>query len=311
VPYPGYQSDQQLLDAAKSLATQSQAGARADLASQRAQTLAAPKILAARTGKDARGELSGRPCFAGPVALLGRYPWVTGEWSTGSTVRDEFNLVNLPMLEADEDRAAGFVRIRELLCSNPEHKFPEWHERAGEEGAPRLFLKGCPRLIEQLQSAPLEADDEPLLRTAVSQRWEAAGGGLVAALRYAVLSRPSPSEAPKEWIEDMRTRAITSLIDKQNNPRPPVPSIDYTWSPGLTTEGSKRMSETFEETGLEEPGFDELDPGYDPGQEGGAGRPAGVRGKSRSRRKGDRWGGPVLGGICLSGPPGAPHGPPQ
>jgi hypothetical protein len=188
---------------------------------------AAPKILAARTGTDKRGEPSGRNCWAGPVALLGRDPWVTGEWSTGSTVRDEFNLLDLPMREADEDRTAGFVRIRELLRLDPSHKFPEGHPRAGEPGSPGLFLNGCPRLREQLSSAPVEADDEPLPRAAVSQRWEQADGGLVAALRYAVLSRPSPSEKPKPWITDMRDRGVRDFIDQKDNLRSPRAGVDY------------------------------------------------------------------------------------
>jgi hypothetical protein len=37
-------------------------------------------------------------------------------------------------------------------------------------------------------------------------------GGLVAALRYAVMSRPSPSEKPEEWIEDPRRRRILEAI---------------------------------------------------------------------------------------------------
>jgi hypothetical protein len=50
-----------------------------------------------------------------------------------------------------------------------------------------------------LRSAPVEADDEPLPGAAVSERWEQANGGLVAALRYAVLTRPSPSKPAEEW----------------------------------------------------------------------------------------------------------------
>jgi hypothetical protein len=194
-------------------------------------SVAAPRILSARTGEDKRGEVPGRPCFAGPLALLGRDPWLTNEWTTAANVGDEFRMLNLPLVEGNEDRSAGFVRIRELLVQDPAHVFPDWHQRTGENGSPRLFLRGCARLREQLSSAPIEADDEPLPRAAVSQRWEQADGGLVVALRYAALSQPSPSpsEKPEEWIENMRDRQIAALIRDWEKPRRVVPGVDYTW----------------------------------------------------------------------------------
>jgi hypothetical protein len=187
-------------------------------------SVAAPKILAGRTGEDRFGDVPSRPCFAGPLALLGRDPWVTKEWTPFSNVGDEFRLLNLPLAEGNEDRSAGFVRIRELLVADPAHKFPDWHQQAGERGSPRLFLRGCPRLVDQLSSAPVEADDEPLPRTAVSQRWEQADGGLVAALRYAVLSRPSPSNKPDEWTANLRDRRIAALITDRDEI---APNTDY------------------------------------------------------------------------------------
>jgi hypothetical protein len=159
--------------------------------------------------------------------VLGRDPWLTKQWTASSSVGDEFRLLNLPLAEGNEDRSAGFVRIRELLVEDPGHTFPDWHQRAGDTGSPRLFLKRCPRLREQLSSAPVEADDEPLPRAAVSQRWEQAGGGLVAALRYAALSRPSPSEAPTEWVENMRDRRIATLLRDQDKPPRIGPGLDY------------------------------------------------------------------------------------
>ena len=191
-------------------------------------SVAAPKILAARTGKDRFGEVPGRPCFAAPLAMLGRDPWVTKEWTTFSNVGDEFLLLGLPLAEGNEDRSAGFLRIRELLVADPAHKFPDWHQRVGESGSPRLFLRGCPRLVEQLSSAPVEADDEALPRAAVSQRWEQADGGLVAALRHAALSRPSPSKAPTEWVENMRDRRIATLLRDQDKPPRVGPGVGYT-----------------------------------------------------------------------------------
>jgi hypothetical protein len=51
------------------------------------------------------------------------------------------------------------------------------------------------------------APGRPGVRAALDGAWEATSGGLVAALRYAVLSRPNPSgPAPEPWIEDPRAR---------------------------------------------------------------------------------------------------------
>ena len=175
---------------------------------------AAPAIIAARSGTmvGRKGRPKTRVCYSGPAALLGP---IVRAWGAPATVRDEFDLLGLPLLEGNEDRSAGFVRIGELLRADPEHKFPAWHKRAGEPGSPRLFFVGCPNLVEQLSSAPVEEDDEPLPRSAVSRRWEAAGGGLVAALRYAVMSRPSPSKTPKNEVEDPRDRFIQDRWEKE------------------------------------------------------------------------------------------------
>ena len=180
---------------------------------------AVPAIVAARS-ETARKSAP----YAGPVELLGKPP---REWGDPPGVRLEFDLLGLPLLEGNEDRSAGFVRIRELLRPDPDRLFPNWHPQAGKPGSPRLFLPRhkCPRLVEQLSSAPVETDDEPLPRAAVSARWESGSGGLVAALRYAVLSRPSPSKPAADWVEDMRARVFAELL--ANDERPVRP--DWTW----------------------------------------------------------------------------------
>jgi hypothetical protein len=168
-------------------------------------SLAAPAVLAARSAPQTHrnGREVPRYAHAGPLVLLGP---TSRQWGAPATVRDEFAQLGVELLEGNEDRAAGLVRIRELLRLDPKHPFPLWHPRAGESGAPRLYLKGCPRLLEQLSSAPIDADDEPLPGAAVSERWEQRSGGLIAALRYAVLSRPSPTE-PVERTEWKTPRA--------------------------------------------------------------------------------------------------------
>jgi hypothetical protein len=85
-------------------------------------------------------------------------------------VLSEFYALGLSLSEANAD--AGFVRIGELRRPDAGHRFPSWHRLAGKLGSPRLFVfSECVNLIEQLAAAPLEEDDEPLPRAAISLRW--------------------------------------------------------------------------------------------------------------------------------------------
>jgi hypothetical protein len=159
--------------------------------------------------------------YAGPVDFLG--PEVR-EWGAQSYVRDEYNRLGLYLSPANEDSAAGMTRIQELSRRDPEHAFPEGHPQAGAKGSPRLFLRGVPMLLEQLSSAPRAGDGE---KPGVQQEWEQRAGGLVAALRYAVMSLPSPSEAPKKETLDMRQRAIEEMVRRYDEPQAAVPGINY------------------------------------------------------------------------------------
>jgi hypothetical protein len=127
--------------------------------------------------------------------------------------------------QSAEDRSAGFVRIRELLRLDSEYGFPQWHPRAGDKGSPRLFVFGCPRLTEQVSSAPVEEDDEPLPRAAVSQRWEQTGGGLVALLAGVATSlwlrrtrRARPGSSPRS-LKARRPKAHRAFPRPGRDPR--------------------------------------------------------------------------------------------
>jgi hypothetical protein len=170
-------------------------------------SIAVPTIMQARRAQPGEGAI-----FAGPLDLLGPIRRKIGD---PLGLRTEFAMLGLSLAEANENRAAGFVRIRELLRPDPDRLFPGWYEkRVGEKDSSRLFIdrERCPRLVEQLASAPLEEDDEPYPRSAVSRRWEVAGGGLVAALRYAVLSRPAPPAKPEPEPEDPRARHLRDVV---------------------------------------------------------------------------------------------------
>jgi hypothetical protein len=183
-----------------------------------------PRIIEAREKAGCDADESP---YAGPAELLGPREY---KWGALYRARDEFADLGLPLAEGNEDPVAGRLRIAELLRPDEAHWFPEWHPRAGEADSPRLFVRdSCRRLREQLSSAPLAADGERAAHAAVQAEWEQADGGLVAALRYAVMSRPSPSELPKEEVLDMRQRAIQELVEARDNPRPAVVGEDYIW----------------------------------------------------------------------------------
>jgi hypothetical protein len=79
-----------------------------------------------------------------------------------------------------------------------------------------------------LSAAPQAGEGE---RAGVQGEWEQRAGGLVAALRYAVMSLPSPSEKEEEFIEDPRARLLGELVkqSEERTERPAIPGVDYSW----------------------------------------------------------------------------------
>jgi len=109
-----------------------------------------------------------------------------GEFGLGNTVHSEFSKNGIYLVPANNDRQAGFVRISELLRPDPGHKFPDWHERAGEYGAPHIyFTEECQHLIKQLQLAPVDEKEGET----VDPYFESRHGHSVAALRYLTTAR--------------------------------------------------------------------------------------------------------------------------
>lgn len=136
---------------------------------QRHYTYADPAIKA-RTGTQTRG--------GQPASVLTEY---LAHGFTG-------------LVGANNDRQAGYARVRELLRPDERRSFPDWHPRYGERGSPRLFLfSTCKNLIEQIRSAPIAAEGREAGK-AVDGKWESAHGHGHAALRYGMMSwqRASP-----------------------------------------------------------------------------------------------------------------------
>jgi hypothetical protein len=66
-----------------------------------------------------------------------------------AVLADEFADNGVPIVAANNDPRAGLIRLKQLLDLDSGHRFPNWHERAGQPGAPRVFfVEGrCGRLV--------------------------------------------------------------------------------------------------------------------------------------------------------------------
>lgn len=144
------------------------------------------------------------------------------KWSrsqvTGKEIsaESEFAEHGITFATAQQDRRAGYIRVAELLRLNPERPFPDWHPLRGEKGAPRLFLFDTEELlplVQAIRDAPLEDVDSPLSKLpgeAVSEEWESREGHAHAMLRYALMSRPAPSEKPA-YVPHPGVRALRDV----------------------------------------------------------------------------------------------------
>jgi hypothetical protein len=151
-------------------------------------------------------------CFTGQD-IKGR--WARKDWRGQEvTLETEYADAGISLVAGQADRRAGYARLTELLRCDSERFFPDWHEMAGQTGAPRLFVQDredLQPLIEQLRDAPIEDPDSPLSRwpgEAVDQEWESREGHAHAAARYALMSRPSPGLEPKPIPTDPRARLL-------------------------------------------------------------------------------------------------------
>lgn len=104
------------------------------------------------------------------------------------------------LVQANNERRAGRIRVAELLKPDPDRLFPSWHPLAGQTGAPRFFINSarCLEIVEQLQAAPLLPIESGKQGAGeiVDPEWESQHGHAVAMVRYGAMSRPSPSDRP-------------------------------------------------------------------------------------------------------------------
>lgn len=176
-------------------------------------SVTAPEIFRLREqGWEARGEDGSRiPHLAYGDPAIFNPGQTTNKWGQPAVVADEFSDLGVRLVRANNDRRAGYVRISELLKPDGAHLFPAWHKRAGGEGSPRLFFMDVPgtlELREQVRWAPLEETGPgphagPFPGEAVAVKWESGKAHGHAALRYGMMSRPSPSSEPQSWRQEL------------------------------------------------------------------------------------------------------------
>jgi len=171
-------------------------------------------------------------CF-GPPDLKHKFP-MHDIHGREMSLETEFMDHGIYFTPAQADRRAGYQRVAEALRLDENRKFPVWHPRAGQSGAPRLFLldtDAVAPLIDQVRNAPLESPDSPISRfpgEAVDQPWESEHGHAHAMLRYGMMSRPGPSTQPEKIPEDPRAEALWRHERRRDRGVPP-PRVPYDW----------------------------------------------------------------------------------
>lgn len=153
----------------------------------------APVILARR-----RESWHSDVCWGDPASLA--TPTGTQRFGSPVTIQTEYLDNGLDVSKANNNPLTGYARLRELIKPDPHRKFPDWHPRRGEKGAPRLYIAAdtCPELALQIKRAPLEPIEKRYGGEKVDGDWERRNGHALAACRYGAMSRPESTEAPGE-----------------------------------------------------------------------------------------------------------------
>lgn len=152
----------------------------------------------------------------------------TNRWGQPASIATEYAEHGLHLARANNDRAAGYMRLLELLHVDPARVPPEWASvRDGVEGAPRLYVfRSCKHLVAQLKSAPVVVDGVNA-GECVDPRWESEHGHAHASVRYGSMSRPGPSPAPLPEL-DPRAELLARHEARSDSLEP---ALAYDWNP--------------------------------------------------------------------------------
>ena len=134
-------------------------------------------------------------------------------WGELASIATEYSERGVALTRANNDRAAGYMRVLELLHVDPARVTPSWASvRDGVEGAPWLYVfRSCRQLIAQLKSAPVAVDGVNV-GECVDPRWESEHGHAHASLRYGAMSRPTPSPKPVDEPDDWRSLRMAEML---------------------------------------------------------------------------------------------------
>jgi hypothetical protein len=151
------------------------------------------------------------PVYADPST--GAKVGLSNRWGQPASVRDEYAEHGIVLSAGQNDRAAGYARLLELVHVDPERLFPVWHPQSGERGAPRLFVSwSCTEAIRQLTSAPVAVDGVNA-GECVDPVWESGRGHAHASLRYGALSsRPVPSKPPEKSLRELLLEPVDTGV---------------------------------------------------------------------------------------------------
>jgi hypothetical protein len=140
------------------------------------------------------------------------------KWGAPAMLADEFTDNGIPVEKANNDPRAGMIRVRELLKIDLEHPFPNWHPRAGELGAPRMFFSpACSRLVDELEAAPLARVGSKDGGEKVDPDWESRHGHAAAMCRYAAMTRPRTPDEPEQPLDDPRAELLRQYMKRRDD----------------------------------------------------------------------------------------------
>jgi hypothetical protein len=164
-----------------------------------------------------RRKTGSKVCWGDPASLAAPTSTLT-RLGAPATIMTEFADQGLNLAKANNNPRSGYTRLREFLEIDPKRRFPDWHPRRGEKGAPRLFLveRYCPQLVSQLRTALLQPIDMRHGGEMIDPKWESAHGHAVAAARYGVMSRFPTSQEPDQVPDNPRAAALYLYEQKQD-----------------------------------------------------------------------------------------------
>lgn len=141
-------------------------------------------------------------------------------WGRPASVKTEYQDCGITLTGGNNDRAAGYARLAQLIRVTPGWQRPEWAPQIeGATGAPQLyFFRNCTEAVAQIRSAPM-AEEGQLFGIAVDPKWETKSGHAHAALRYGAMSWTPASLEPLGQEMDMRKRAIAKALAAFDKPR--------------------------------------------------------------------------------------------